>query len=172
MNIFLKLFINYLHSFHNFCHTLNYHHPFFFLSGLPVTSSVYIYRIRSAFIILCIHYIFFVVLQMGQLNGSGQLSQLHIGPGGSHHQASSPNLLSAASQSYQIGSVAANSAPTMITHHQLSPVSANITLMGQSNGKSKYQYIHLQYLLLALNLGLQLISNDIRRMNVCSYFSV
>ncbi|XP_016662544.1 protein gooseberry isoform X2 [Acyrthosiphon pisum] len=72
--------------------------------------------------------------QMGQLNGSGQLSQLHIGPGGGHHQASSPNLLSAASQSYQIGSAAANSAPTMITHHQLSPVSANITLMGQSNG--------------------------------------
>ena len=77
---------------------------------------------------------------MGQLNGSGQLSQLHIGPGGGHHQASSPNLLSAASQSYQIGSAAANSAPTMITHHQLSPVSANITLMGQSNGKSKYPY--------------------------------
>lgn len=74
---------------------------------------------------------------MGQLNGTGQLSQLHIGPGGGHHQASSPSLLSAASQAYQIGSAAANSAPTMITHHQLSPVSANITLMGQSNGKSK-----------------------------------
>lgn len=74
---------------------------------------------------------------MGQLNGNGgQLSQLHIGPGGSH-QASSPNsLLSAAAQTYQIGSAAApNAVPTMITHHQLSPVSANITLMGQSNGK-------------------------------------
>lgn len=80
-------------------------------------------------------------LQMGQLNGGGQLSQLHIGPvgaggGGGGHQASSPSLLSAASQTYQIGSAAPNTAPTMITHHQLSPVSANITLMGQSNGKS------------------------------------
>jgi len=83
---------------------------------------------------------------MGQLNGNGQLSQLHIGQGSGHHQASSPNLLSAASQSYQIGSAAANSAPTMITHHQLSPVSANITLMGQSNGKSKYHYIRLSKL--------------------------
>jgi hypothetical protein len=76
---------------------------------------------------------------MGQLNGSGgQLSQLHIGPGaagGGGHQASSPSLLSAASQAYQIGSAAPNAAPAMIGHHQLSPVSANITLMGQPNGK-------------------------------------
>lgn len=72
---------------------------------------------------------------MGQLNGSGQLSQLHIGAGGAGHQASSPSLLSAASQAYQIGSATPNAAPTMITHHQLSPVSANITLMGQTNGK-------------------------------------
>ncbi|XP_050519950.1 protein gooseberry-like isoform X2 [Daktulosphaira vitifoliae] len=69
--------------------------------------------------------------QMGQLNGNSQLSQLHIGSNG--HQATSPSLLSGASQTYQIGSAAPN-APTMITHHQLSPVSANLTLMGQPNG--------------------------------------
>lgn len=83
---------------------------------------------------------------MGQLNGSGgQLSQLHIGPGGAGgggHQASSPSLLSAASQAYQIGSAAPNAAPTMIAHHQLSPVSANITLMGQSNGKHENVTVH------------------------------
>lgn len=79
---------------------------------------------------------------MGQLNGGGQLSQLHVGPvgavGGGGHQAPSPGLLSAASQTYQIGSTA----PTMIAHHQLSPVSANITLMGQSNGKSTAHNSH------------------------------
>lgn len=103
----------------------------------PPTSHVRcIYNARAVWNpVACIHAVFSDRFQMGQLNGgSGQLSQLHIGAGGGGHQAASPSLLSGASQTYQIGSAAPNT-PAMITHHQLSPVSANITLMGQSNGE-------------------------------------